>query len=96
MLRFCRCGANIGTPFWLEGAPIADKLMGLRLGHFGGFLRADWRKYDWMWGRLDGATHLVMMLLARLRAKPPLPEAELRAGLREGSATTAERRSTPR
>ena len=26
--RFCRFGANIGTPFWLEGAPIRGKLMG--------------------------------------------------------------------
>jgi patatin-related protein len=80
--RFCRFGANVGTPFWLEGTPIAAKLMGLRLGHFGGFLRPDWRKYDWMWGRLDGATHLVMMLLARLRSEPPLAESDLRAGLR--------------
>jgi predicted acylesterase/phospholipase RssA len=81
--RFCRFGANVGTPFWLEGAPIADKLMGLRLGHFGGFLLPEWRKYDWMWGRLDGATHLVMMLLARLRVEPALPDKELRAGLHE-------------
>lgn len=81
--RFCRFGANIGTPFWLEGAPIGDKLMGLRLGHFGGFLLPEWRKYDWMWGRLDGATHLVMMLLARLHAEPALPEKELREGLHE-------------
>ena len=79
--RFCRFGANIGTPFWLEGAPIRGKLMGLRLGHFGGFLRPDWRNYDWLWGRLDGATHLVMMLLERLQAKPCLPADELRHDL---------------
>ena len=79
--RFCRFGANVGTPFLSDGAPIRDKLMGLRLGHFGGFLKTEWRDYDWMWGRLDGATHLVMMLLDRLKAKPALPVVQLRNDL---------------
>jgi predicted acylesterase/phospholipase RssA len=79
--RFCRFGANVGTPYFSDGAPIRGKLMGLRLGHFGGFLKTRWRDYDWMWGRLDGATHLVMMLLDRLRAAPALPAAQLRHDL---------------
>ncbi|HEY2788283.1 MAG TPA: DUF3376 domain-containing protein, partial [Gaiellales bacterium] len=80
--RFCRFGANVGTPFFSDGAVIAGKLMGLRLKHFGGFLRSEWRDYDWMWGRLDGATHLVRMLLARLDAEPALPQEQLRVDLR--------------
>ena len=81
--RFCRFGANVGTPFFSGGAVIEGKLMGLRLKHFGGFLRSEWRDYDWMWGRLDGATHLVRMLLARLDAQPALPQEQLREDLRE-------------
>ena len=79
--RFCRFGANVGTPYWAEGRPIRGKLMGLRLHHFGGFLRSEWREYDWMWGRLDGATHLVRMLIARLTAEPALGREPLRAHL---------------
>ncbi len=81
--RFCRFGANVGTPFFSDGAPIRGKLMGLRLKHFGGFLRSEWRDYDWMWGRLDGATHLVRMLLARLDAEPALPPQQMRQDLLE-------------
>ena len=79
--RFCRFGANVGTPYWCEGRPIRGKLMGLRLHHFGGFLQSGWRKYDWMWGRLDGATHLVRMLIGRLTEPPELPREQLRADL---------------
>ena len=79
--RFCRFGANVGTPYWCEGRPIRGKLMGLRLHHFGGFLQTEWRRYDWMWGRLDGATHLVRMLIKRLTEPPELPRAQLRADL---------------
>jgi patatin-related protein len=50
----------------------AHKVTGLRLGHFGGFLKASWRANDWLWGRLDGADHLTRLLLApdRLRRAP--------------------------
>ncbi len=51
-----------------------DKLAGLQLGHFGGFLKRSWRANDWMWGRLDAIDHITQLLLspARLqRAKHP-------------------------
>ena len=50
----------------------SQKLYGLELGHFGGFVRSSWRANDWMWGRLDGATRLVELLLdpTRLREQP--------------------------
>jgi predicted acylesterase/phospholipase RssA len=38
-------------------------LAGASYGHFGGFLRTSWRLSDWMWGRLDGTTRVVDMLL---------------------------------
>ena len=40
-----------------------QKLSGLQLGHFGGFLKRSWRVNDWIWGRLDGTWHLVHVLL---------------------------------
>jgi len=60
--RFQRFGVHTGTPLIDGGTPITNKLFGSSVGHFGGFLRASWRAHDWMWGRLDGATHLVNML----------------------------------
>lgn len=40
----------------------AEKLAGVKLGHFGGFLKRSWRANDWMWGRLDAATALGSIL----------------------------------
>ena len=42
----------------------SDKLLGLRLGHFGGFYRRSWRANDFMWGRMDAAARIVDMLVA--------------------------------
>ena len=39
------------------------KLSGLGLGHFASFYKGSWRANDWMWGRLDGASRLVDVLL---------------------------------
>jgi hypothetical protein len=60
--RFYRFGANYGSPLVHGGKSLPDKLLGLRAGHFGGFLDRWWRAYDWTWGRMDGATQLVGML----------------------------------
>ncbi|HEY3766936.1 MAG TPA: patatin-like protein [Gaiellales bacterium] len=43
------------------------KLAGMRLQHFGGFLKQSWRQNDWIWGRLDGAATLVTLLLTEHR-----------------------------
>jgi patatin-related protein len=40
-----------------------DKLSGLGLGHFAAFYKGSWRANDWMWGRMDGASRLVDILL---------------------------------
>lgn len=39
------------------------KLTGLGLNHFAAFYKRSWRANDWMWGRLDGASRLVEILL---------------------------------
>ncbi len=61
--RFYRFGANCGSPLVAGGKPPDNKLLGLRVGHFGGFLDRSWRAYDWAWGRMDGATQLIGMLV---------------------------------
>ena len=40
-----------------------DKLSGLGLAHFASFYKGSWRANDWMWGRMDGASRLVDVLL---------------------------------
>ncbi|MCP3424015.1 DUF3376 domain-containing protein [Nocardioides pinisoli] len=41
----------------------ARKLYGERWGHFGAFATKKGRQHDWRWGRLDGASALVHMIL---------------------------------
>lgn len=41
-----------------------DKLAGIRVGAFGGFLNRDWREHDILWGRLDGAERIVAALMS--------------------------------
>jgi len=46
-----------------------DKLGGMSVNRFGGFLKRSWRVNDWTWGRLDAATILCRTVLepSRLR-----------------------------
>ena len=53
------------TPF---PASAESKLTGIRLGHFGGFLKRSWRANDFMWGRLDAAARIVDLLVDPARA----------------------------
>jgi patatin-related protein len=46
-----------------------DELTGVQLHHFGGFYRSSWRINDWLHGRMDGAAHLVRMLLSTERLR---------------------------
>jgi len=36
-----------------------DKLAGMKLGHFGAFVKRSWRANDWLWGRVDGVVHVL-------------------------------------
>ena len=60
----------------------ADKLAGLQLHHFGAFYKRSSLANDWLWGRLDGATRLVQIVLdprrlqrTRCRARAHVPAA---------------------
>ncbi|HEX5588524.1 MAG TPA: patatin-like protein [Acidimicrobiia bacterium] len=61
-LDLVHLSANAPNAFDGRHQPEA-KLTGLQLHHFGAFYRASWRGNDWMWGRLDGAHHLMQALL---------------------------------
>jgi len=63
--RFYRFGLNPRTWFLDSTLVFTRKLMGLQVNHFGAFFKDEWRAYDWTWGRLDGASHLINMLVAR-------------------------------
>jgi predicted acylesterase/phospholipase RssA len=45
------------------------KLYGTAFGHFGAFGRDDWKRSDWLWGRLDAAAALAGALLGHLPEK---------------------------
>lgn len=57
-------------PFTKNIAPDSgrQKLTGLKLMHFSAFYRKSWRANDFMWGRLDGATRIVDLLVDHERA----------------------------
>ncbi|HET6987406.1 MAG TPA: DUF3376 domain-containing protein, partial [Kribbella sp.] len=44
-----------------------DKVGGLSLRRFGGFLKRSWRMNDWTWGRIDAATMLCQIILSPQR-----------------------------
>jgi hypothetical protein len=50
------------------------KLCGGQLGGFGGFFKASWRANDLMWGRIDGVSQLLDLLLDTKRLAQLAPE----------------------
>ena len=57
----------------------SDKLAGLQFHHFGAFYKRSWRANDWLWGRLDGATRMVQIVLDPLRLQTLAAERGLTA-----------------
>jgi patatin-related protein len=49
-----------------NGRP-GQKLFGMQLGHFAGFVRSSWRVNDFLWGRLDGVARIADLLIAPAR-----------------------------
>jgi len=47
----------------------AEKLAGTEFGRLGAFIKPAWRANDWMWGRMDGAFQLVLLLLDPVRLR---------------------------
>jgi hypothetical protein len=80
---FARFGPDVASPL-ISGVigpgdatprPLSDwKLWGTQVNHFGAFGRARWREQDWLWGRLDGAAHLVRVLARSSRAVSAGPQ----------------------
>jgi hypothetical protein len=60
---FHRFDLDAPTSFLGGNANPREKLTGTKVNHFGAFFKRVWRAYDWTWGRLDGASHLVRMIL---------------------------------
>jgi predicted acylesterase/phospholipase RssA len=56
-----RIANSLGHPFATPDA----KLAGMKLGHFGGFVKSSWRANDWLWGRLDGVEHVLRVTFDR-------------------------------
>jgi predicted acylesterase/phospholipase RssA len=67
--KFLRLGPDVGLPV-LDGLPegstvreLGDRLLyGSQLHNFGAFGASDWRRWDWMIGRLHAVAHLGSML----------------------------------
>ncbi|TCO50426.1 uncharacterized protein DUF3376 [Kribbella antiqua] len=62
-----------------------DKVGGMSLNRFGGFLKRSWRMNDWAWGRMDAATMLCQVILSPERLRRRSVQRRLR-----GEAETAE------
>jgi predicted acylesterase/phospholipase RssA len=60
---FIRLSSDCGNALGIDRCKPDEKLAGLQLGHFGGFMKRSWRANDWIWGRLDGAWYLIRLLL---------------------------------
>jgi hypothetical protein len=58
-----RVSPDDATSILDEAATGKPKLAGAKLGHFGAFLDAVWRRNDILWGRLDGAERIVESML---------------------------------
>jgi patatin-related protein len=64
--EFLRLGPDDQSPvFPLDKyAPLGDrKLYGIRLNHFGAFVKPEWRASDFAWGRLDASHHLLRLFI---------------------------------
>ncbi|MGB3687210.1 MAG: patatin-like protein, partial [Ornithinimicrobium sp.] len=46
-----------------------DKLGGMSVSRFGGFLKRSWRVNDWTWGRIDAASTLCRIVLSPARVR---------------------------
>ncbi|MEU1409731.1 patatin-like protein [Streptomyces sp. NPDC005728] len=64
--EFLRLGPDEESPLFPHDkfAPLGDrKLYGIRLNHFGAFIKPEWRASDFTWGRLDASHHLLRLFI---------------------------------
>jgi predicted acylesterase/phospholipase RssA len=67
-----------GDAHYIQKAP-DKKLAGDALGHFGGFLKREWRANDLLWGRLDAAETIAGMLFHRVGDEQQVEQATVAA-----------------
>ncbi|MGX4733995.1 patatin-like protein [Kitasatospora griseola] len=94
--EFLRLGPDSMSPVFNVDrfADLGDrKLYGIRFQHFGAFINREWRRSDFIWGRLDAAHHLLFLLVPsreeRLAWEEKLHLAILEAETREHAAETS-------
>ena len=75
--EFLFMSAGVDNSLGHEASEPNEKLAGMKLGHFAGFLKRSWRANDWLWGRLDGVEHVLRATLDLDR----LEELRTRTGL---------------
>lgn len=73
-LELVQLSAQTANGFATASRSADDKLGGMAISRFGGFLKRSWRLNDWAWGRMDAATVLCRLVLdpARLRRRAEL------------------------
>ncbi|MBL1101712.1 DUF3376 domain-containing protein [Streptomyces coffeae] len=65
--EFLRLGPDDHSPLFPldKYAPLGErKLYGIRLNHFGAFVKPEWRASDFTWGRLDASHHLLRLFIS--------------------------------
>ncbi len=67
-----------------------DKLGGMSVSRFGGFLKRSWRVNDWTWGRIDAASTLCRIVLSPARMRRT---AELSGYLADTAGSTPDERA---
>lgn len=68
-VELVQLSAQVNNGFSTTPHTADDKLGGMALNRFGGFLKRSWRINDWMWGRLDAATVLCRLVLDPTRVR---------------------------
>ncbi|MFC8225962.1 patatin-like protein [Streptomyces sp. NPDC057287] len=94
--RFLRMGPDAVGPLFDEdwSRDLGDrKLYGTRFRHFGAFVSSDWRRSDFLWGRLDAAHHM-LPLFRKEHREADVHHAVLASETREaGEAAAAKMRA---
>jgi hypothetical protein len=67
--EFLFASARVTNSLGHDAAVPDQKLAGMKLAHFGGFLKRSWRANDWLWGRLDGVEHVMRALVDPIRIR---------------------------
>jgi patatin-related protein len=89
--KFVRLGPDVGLPM-LKGTTaeetarkLGDRILyGTQVSHFGAFGAADWRRWDWLMGRLHAVSHLGALLNEEANAEQWVGETQKEVLAAEG------------